>query len=301
MARGRNIWWVRRGGEVRGPFVTGLVRRHVLLGRIRLDDEVSQDREVWRRVGEVDALVPDEVRDPGPDGERLLQARLREDERSPGDRRRRRPADAPGRERRRGVDRRAPEPDPLVKGRHVWARTLQERYRARPRYTAQLALLVGLVAVLAVGVLRLNPPAVPEGPDCATPPAPGVDWRGCRMEGLRLPGAALAGASLRDTDLRGADLRGADLRGADLSYANLSAADLRGADLRQARLIGAGLRNARLDGADLRGARLDYADLTGAELGQARVEGARLDQAIWTDGLRCGPGSLGRCAVADPG
>jgi len=41
------IWYTRRGSEVKGPFPIGQIRRYVLLGRIRETDEVSTDGETW--------------------------------------------------------------------------------------------------------------------------------------------------------------------------------------------------------------------------------------------------------------
>ncbi len=293
MPQGPNSWWVRRDGRVRGPFVTGLVRRHVLLGRIRPDDEVSHDRETWVRVAEVPELVPEELRDPGPEAERLLRARLRADERSGLDRR----GDGAAGGRRAGRDRRAPEPEVLAAARRERTRTLEARRAARPRYRVQAALTGALVALVLVGLARLAPrPAAPAA-DCGAPPTPGVDWTGCLLEGVSLAGAELAGARLREARLAGARFAGADLRGADLAFADLTGADLRGARLAGARLTGARLRGARLEAADLRGARLDYADLLGAELGGADLGEAVLDEAVWTDGTRCRRGSRGACAT----
>ena len=67
-----------------------------------------------------------------------------------------------------------------------------------------------------------------------------------------------------------ADLIGADLRGANLSRANLSVARL---------------TNANLGGANL----------TKATLSRARLTNANLTGATWTDGRKCGKGSIGKC------
>jgi hypothetical protein len=40
-------WYTRREGIVRGPFEPGHITRYILLGRIRLDDELSHVQ--WRR------------------------------------------------------------------------------------------------------------------------------------------------------------------------------------------------------------------------------------------------------------
>ena len=51
-------WYARRNGVVRGPFSRKTVSRYILLGRIHIDDELSQDRIDWQRAGQVAALVP---------------------------------------------------------------------------------------------------------------------------------------------------------------------------------------------------------------------------------------------------
>lgn len=107
-----------------------------------------------------------------------------------------------------------------------------------------------------------------------------VSWQGCDKAG-----ATLAGAALPTSEMSNIDLRGADLAGADLRATNLHGADLEDADLAGSRLQAVNLRRANLAGADLRGT-----DLTGVVLYQTRLEGA-----VWSDGVTCLPGSVGRC------
>ncbi len=76
-------------------------------------------------------------------------------------------------------------------------------------------------------------------------------------------------------------------RGCHLYYAKLSNIDLTGADLRGAYLVGASLRKATLRNADLRG----------AKIGGASFNGADLTGAIWTNGKKCGDGSIGYCKM----
>ena len=65
---------------------------------------------------------------------------------------------------------------------------------------------------------------------------------------------------------------------------------------------GVGLRNADLSYADLSQADLSFADLSGANLGGANLDQTRLGHAIWIDGTKCLPGSIGECRVSgDPG
>ena len=118
-------------------------------------------------------------------------------------------------------------------------------------------------------------------------------------------GCKLIEADLYKAVLYNANLSGANLRGANLSFANLDRADLTDANLVQARLSGAKLIAARLSGANLRGANLSFAnldqadlrsaDLSGARLSRANLHGANLTDATWTDGIKCGKGSIGGC------
>ena len=71
-----------------------------------------------------------------------------------------------------------------------------------------------------------------------------------------------------------------NLIGANLSGDNLGGAILLGANLTKADLRRAELTDANLDGAILGGANLTKADLSGA---------------TWTDDIKCGKGSIGKC------
>ncbi|WNG32119.1 pentapeptide repeat-containing protein [Cystobacter fuscus] len=82
--------------------------------------------------------------------------------------------------------------------------------------------------------------------------------------------------------------------------ANLPRADLREADLQEASLARCNLQGALLQGAHLREASFEGADLRGADLSGADVRGVRFMDAVWVDGTRCGPRSVGRCVPAPP-
>lgn len=282
-------WYVRRGGEVRGPFPAGLVSRYVLLGRLRLKDEVSPDGEQWLPVGEVPELIPEVLldaarhRDDPEVQERLAAARRWADER-------RLPHDVGFNTDRRGED----DPD-LIHHREVMA----QRGDGRPGWgrLLQYGIVLAVVAAVVAIPLLLPPGEGPGEPDCDAPPAPGVNWSNCPMEGSELANVDLAGAYLRNADLRDAALRAANLSGAELSYANLASASLLGADLQGAQLKGANLRRARLNNADLRDADLTYADLTDASMDGADLAGARLDHAVWDKDILCLPGSVGECRL----
>lgn len=296
---GRPLWFTRRAGEVRGPFPTALIRRYVLLGRLQSTDEVSVDRADWAPIAEHAELVPELVRQAEGDEaarQRLMAARLREDERRETNRR-----DAGAGEpqadgwERRDVDRRQPEPDWMVRHRTLKTRNLKEGYPKGPSYRLVLVSVVLALGVLFALAYHTGSRPAASNPKCGAPPAPGVDWSYCSLEGLHLARADLTRADLRSANLRSVDLAGAKLFGSNLAYASLGSAVLRDADLSYAQLLGAGLGGADLRGADLDHANLGYADLRGARIEGARFAGARLDQAIWPDGRVCAEGSLGEC------
>ena len=76
-------WYTRRDDVVRGPFTAENVSRYILLGRIRLDDELSQDRETWVIAGHLDSLLPAELinQSSWDDYQQLVTAHIKVDER----------------------------------------------------------------------------------------------------------------------------------------------------------------------------------------------------------------------------
>ncbi len=109
MAPSRNSsqWYARRDGTVRGPFTDEYIARYVLLGRIRLRDEISQDRIRWRLVRDFPELYPEELERLASreNYQRLVVARRKVDERV-GDRR-----DRQGRTQRPSSEERRELPD----------------------------------------------------------------------------------------------------------------------------------------------------------------------------------------------
>jgi hypothetical protein len=55
-------WYTRRSGVIRGPFSAGEITRHVILGRIRTDDELSRDGHTWMAANHSTDQLPDELR-----------------------------------------------------------------------------------------------------------------------------------------------------------------------------------------------------------------------------------------------
>lgn len=102
-------WYMRRQGIVRGPFSAQHITRYILLGRIRLLDELSSDRKSWRSVNTFTDMLPPELSDLSnwDNYQRLVVSRMLVDERK-RERRAAHPdtAIAPVTERRQGADRR---------------------------------------------------------------------------------------------------------------------------------------------------------------------------------------------------
>lgn len=280
-------WFVRRRGEVKGPFETAQVSRFLAAGKLGASDYLSLDKRDWRHPADwpafarqVDLLVRqrDETRSRAAVSEDPERAQARR--RLAGERRRRR----------------ASAPDIASNG----VPRMRSRRGALLAPALIGALVLGMATVtwwLSRGIDTAGP--APSTANCRASPAPGVDWSYCRAAGRDLRGADLSGARLRNVVLEGAMLSAATLAGADLSYADLAGADLSGADLGAAVLKGASLRDTRLAGAALAEADLRYANLTGADLEGASLAGANLSEATWIDGRVCAEGSLGAC-LAQP-
>jgi hypothetical protein len=289
VAQGR-LWFIRRGRVVKGPFPAAAIKRHLLLGRLTLADEVSHDTQSWVALG----VEPTFVADAGAAITGAASAGSL-DERSGHDRRSGRSAETTPQNRRAGPDRRRPEPPELVERRQRRIRVAATLTPPRAtRSAAPMLVLCALTIGVLVAFLRFEP-QVSGTADCRAPARPNVNWDGCVFDALDLSSAALTGATLRNARLANVSLFRADLSRADLSYVELNAVRMGYANLAGARLRGATLRQTELDYADLHGADLSYADLRGASIGGAALADARLDNALWIDGRTCAAGSLGDC------
>jgi uncharacterized protein YjbI with pentapeptide repeats len=135
----------------------------------------------------------------------------------------------------------------------------------------------------------------------------GADLRGDNLMDVNLSFADLTGANLAGVDFQGAfiqyvgmtsvDLHGANFRNAQFSDTHLEKADLSGADLGDANLIEGDFRGANLAGANLKGVRTRYSYYGRKQADGTPVadqfEGANLSNAIWVDGHKCPPGTIG--------
>lgn len=276
---GRNLWYVRRGDKVAGPFPSQVITNHALLGRLKLTDEVSMDQLVWQSLADVRELLPQELlelhAEDDPEQrqwreERLKAARRWADERT-HEERRLDEVDARPEDRRQTSE----SPDVLALPHHHPAPASGKR-----SYFG-VALIVGVGLAVGLGLFYFQPVnpvkvgVLPAQPQCQKAASPRVNWSGCDKQELRL--------------------RGVDLSASDLTYTNFHQADLSGSRMRHAKLIGSNLGGALLNDVDLASADLSYADLQGASLISTSLAGAILDHAIWTDGRECATGSVGQC------
>jgi len=221
-------WFVRRGKAVRGPYSSARVRHFVAEGRLELEDEVSPDRQAWRRVGDVDEVVPPELR-----GEEAIGAGQDAEQR---------------RQDRYRAIRATLVATLLVATLIVLVLWVGDSGERRERDCS----------------LAPGPGVFLEGCVLSDIDLTGADLVGIGMANAVLARARLGGADLSRADLRYADLSGVDLSYATLSGANLKGANLRGADLTNADLRDADMTFADLSRARLGGARLQGAGLEGA-------------------------------------
>lgn len=142
------LWYTRRDGVVRGPYSAETITRHILLGRIRLEDELSRDRSRWSAAGRLTSLLPERLHnmDHSTACRELVIARLLADERR-GERR------CPGCrnrgncvERRRLVDRRKTVPVSFL----PHAKTPQKSRQTQLRTLLLVLLLAGVMLALLV-------------------------------------------------------------------------------------------------------------------------------------------------------
>lgn len=295
------LWYLRRGVEVRGPFPAACIHDYWLLGRVRRNDELSQDRRIWRRaeeaVGRVVARPLNPLAAQSPYATEVAWRRA--DERSGQDRRRGNASLRTASERRRGLgDRRRLERPEVIRYRILrgeMCRPFRDDVDKLERRRLALALSL-FAAIMILGFLTTREPTLASRV-CAAAPAPEVNWSHCALQGLMAPGVDLTQAQLHSADLSGATLTGASLVAADGAYADLSLSDLSYSDFSNSNWRGANFRSADLSYAKLAGADLSYANLEHARLGRAALQNVRLDHAIWLDGRTCLAGSMGFCRL----
>ncbi len=290
-------WYTRRNGKVSGPFATGLVSRNILLGRLELEDEVSSDSEIWKKVSKVPELIPEVMKGDQDDPfvhERLLAAQRWADDRIQTDRRLGEDPSKAQKWNRRAEDRRDHELDEVLGHRDVL------RQRKVGIYSENTVLGWFLLLVILGGIGWAGRYAYENRSeevviDCHSPALPNTNWQNCILQGSKLNAVDLSGANLRSTNLSSVQMQSATLANANADFTNMSLGKLANSDFSQVSMLGANLRSADLRDANLEKANLSFADLTGANLDGANLQGTILHKAIWTDGITCAEGSVTVC------
>ncbi len=288
----RRLWFVRRNGEIKGPFLSAQITRNILLGRLHPDDELSPDEQNWRKVSKHRELYPEVMLEMPVDKDKLEVTKIQVDERVSEKRQQK---ENMANERRQTRERRGTESEVMLVHREN-RKSLSESYKnkfKRPKLpTFSIALLVIVIVVFG---FVLKPQKQNELVDCSLPASVGVNWHHCHFINLNAENQNLESAILTDAILNESNLLGANLSGSDMAYAEIQSSDLSYANLEGVRLIGANLKQTDLRYANLEDADLSYADLSGAMLAGANMNNTRFDNTIWTDGKLCKKGSVGSC------
>lgn len=281
-----SLFYTRREGEVHGPFPVGQITRYLLLGRVRLSDEISEDHETWQLITNRPDLIPDVLNldmSIAENREKLEAAKRWADERR---QHRSSEPDVP--------ERRTPEGEELLAYREI-----REKVMVHPkqRLGGNLFLILSLTVVIAIiwTAIKLTPEQSRLVSDCNAAAAPGVIWNNCLLDGKQLSGQDLSMAKIQNASLVSLVAEATNFQASELQYSKLNLARLKGANLQASNLTGASLRDADLQDANLSAANLSYADLTDANLQGVKLQGANLGQARWVDGTLCAEGSIGQC------
>jgi len=280
-------WYIKQGDRVQGPFPNKLIGSYLILGRISQDTLVSQDKNNWSPVSDYPAMVPEVVKEAGSTlGDRaLMLARIREDERSSK------------LNEDHDFDNRREDEEQLIQLHRQIRDDVQKGYSVKSHTRIVYSGIGVLLLLTIIGFFISNSGDSLKLADCDAPAKPGINWSACNKQGEVLRNRNLQQVNFRSAKLQTADLSAAQLQGADLSYADLSQSILISAQLMNSNLKGANLRRANLMAADLSSANLSYAELVGCNLQGSNLKQAIFDHAIWVNGEKCLPGSVGACLL----
>lgn len=227
MVGGSTDWFVRREGQVRGPFTSARVRHYVLEGRLQMADEVSCDRVTWQILSNVPEVVPMQFRRNGS----VDAAALAKFERS---------------ERLRAWTGILVATTLIVVavGVSLWLGNERETTAVNCSSPAAPGVKWGNCQLDGIQLASVDL----QGADLSNASLINANMADARLNGADLGYVNLVGADLSYASLQGARLLGAKLRDTSLANADLSNANMAYADLTGALLGGAKLNNARLDG-----------------------------------------------------
>ena len=151
-------WYTRRDGVMRGPFSAENISRYMLLGRIRLDDELSQDCEAWVVAGQLDNLLPVELRNQSiwDDYQQLLTAHMKADERKSDRRTRKRKHYLDRNVELRVTGERRSDVDNALLSQHLLAKSMSAK-RRRPVVRHKRPIFLFVVLLLSLMFAWLSP------------------------------------------------------------------------------------------------------------------------------------------------
>jgi len=281
-----SLFYTRRDNEVHGPFPAGQITRYLLLGRVRLSDEISEDHESWQIISNRPELIPDVLHldmSIAENREKLEAAKRWADERR-----------LHRSDEQDTSERRTPEQEELLAYRETREKVL-EIPKQKLRGSVLLTITLVVVTVVVWTAIKLTPQQSLLLSDCSASAAPGVIWNNCVLDGKQMSGQDLSGAKIHNASLVSIVAESTNFEASELQYSNLNLAQLKAANLEGANLVGVSLRDADLQGANLGKTDLSYADLTDANLQGVNLGGAKLDQTRWVDGTLCAQGSVGQC------
>ena len=280
-------WYIKQGERVQGPFPNKLISSYLVLGRITLDTLVSQDKNNWSPVSQYSAMVPEVVREAGTkQGDRaLMLARIREDERSSNE------------SEDDDIDNRREDEEQVMQLHRQIRDDVMKGYKVNSHNRFVYIGIASFLLLTFIAIYISDNNDAFKLADCDAPAKPGINWSACNKQGETLRNRDLRRVNFRSAKLQMADLSATQLQGANLAYADLSQSILISAQLQNTNLKGANLRKANLQGADLSAANLSYAELVGSKLQGANLNQAIFDHAIWVNGEKCLPGSVGACLL----
>ncbi|MDH5573333.1 MAG: pentapeptide repeat-containing protein, partial [Gammaproteobacteria bacterium] len=236
--------YIRKDDKILGPFPQKQISEFLLLGRFKLADEVSTDRENWVVIKKRLDLVPDVLKiDPEDENaqERLKAARRWADERRP---------------EHGQVDqsRRITESDEVTEYRDHRESVYKRFMNTREFSLIQSGVVLAIFAGLIYAGFQFAPKIESDDPVCDQPAAIGINWRNCLMTGIQSLRSELRNAALDSAILTNANLFASDLSNASLMYTNLSLANLSFVNFTGANLKGSNMQQADLSQANFSGA-----------------------------------------------
>jgi uncharacterized protein YjbI with pentapeptide repeats len=287
------LWYTRKNGAVKGPFTSAIIRNELILSRLSLHDEVSENQVDWYLILNLSEFSIHLNQD----NHIIRQKSL--DERDGFDRRNN--EHQPSQHAYvRGHDRRKKEPTREIERRQAQTHVIRAWRNQQERFFWPLVLIFSLLfTTLLLAILYAKPLPVPQA-NCTSAAAPHINWNNCLKPKRDLRNRDLSEIQLRNSQLVGSNLINSTLSNADLAYADLRFTALNYSNLSNSLLLGANLKNADLSHADLSNADFSYTDLRDANLGGALLNNTRFDHAIWLDGSLCGINSIDQCESVTP-